>query len=182
MPPVTRNRFAPSLPPEQERKRRLYLLDSHPVHTLQVFGVPQYLPKEIHGFNSVSTEDFVRHHERVRSMIADGHLTFGFDEQGVESSLALVFGFNVLVTPKTSAQQPVHKQVRVLQLYYEAPEPEDVPPGVFGAAGVAESAWRPSASKDGSRVFQHVPSAGARASPAGSERPDENQSRDSRET
>ncbi len=45
----TRNRFASKLPSDQERKRRLYLLDSDPLHSLQVFGVLQYLPKTIYG-------------------------------------------------------------------------------------------------------------------------------------
>jgi len=181
MPPVTRNRFAPGLPPEQERKRRLYLLDSHPVHALQVFGVPQYLPKEIHGFNSVSSDDFVRHHERVRSMIADGHLTFGFDEQGIETSLALVFGLDVQVQPKSSSEQPVTKKIRVLQLYYEAPVTEDVPPGVFGSSGVASSAWQQTPSRDGSRVFQHTSGAGGRTSRSSGPAPEDRANSEARQ-
>ncbi len=154
MPPVTRNRFAPALPSAEERKRRLYLLDSNPVHTLQIFGVPQYLPKDIHGFDSVSSEDFLRHHERVRALIADGRLTFGFDEQGVETSLALVFGFDVPVHKGKTSDSPPTKKIRVLQLYYEAPATEDVPPGVFGGSGVQGSAWTEVEGNAGARTFQ----------------------------
>jgi hypothetical protein len=106
MPPVMHNWFAPALPSEEERKRQLYLLDSQPPHALQVFGVQQYLPRLIDGFNSVSSEDYLRHHERIRAIIANGHFTFGFDEQGVEKSLALVLGFDVPLTPKKDSDPP----------------------------------------------------------------------------
>jgi hypothetical protein len=159
----------------------LPVLDSHLVHALQVFCVLQYLPKEIHCFNSVSSDDFVRHHERVRSLIADGHLTLGFDEQGVETSLALVFRLDVQVKPKSSSDQPVTKKVRVLQLYYEAPSTEDVPPGVFGASGVAASAWKQTASRDGSRVFQHGPNACGRAFPSSGQAPEDATSTEARQ-
>ena len=93
MPPVTRNRFATGLPSADERKRRLYLLDTNPTHTLQVFGVPQYLPKQIHSYNSITSQDLLLHHDCMKELIANGHVSFGFDTQGVEDSLAFVFGF-----------------------------------------------------------------------------------------
>jgi hypothetical protein len=46
------NKFAKQLAPEQEHRRRLYLLNTDPLHSHQVFNVPQYLPKAIHGYNS----------------------------------------------------------------------------------------------------------------------------------
>ncbi len=72
----TRNRFASKLPAEQERKRRLqvYLLDSDPLHSLQVFGVPQYLPRNIYGYNSISSGDMQCHHELVKQLIQSGNV------------------------------------------------------------------------------------------------------------
>jgi hypothetical protein len=136
------------------------MLDTSPPHSLQLFGVPQYLPREIHGFNSVSQEDFVRHHERVCARIAEGHLTFGFDEQGVETSLALVFGLEVPLNHQNAHSSPVTKKFRVLQIYYEAPAVEDLPPGVLGAAGshAADSAWTEQSAQEQSRIFVHSPS------------------------
>ena len=92
----TLNRFASKLPSDQERKRRLYLLDSDPLHSLQVFGVPQYLPKTIYGYNSITPTDLLKHHERVRELVSSGQLDLTkFDEDGLESSLAFVFGIDV---------------------------------------------------------------------------------------
>jgi hypothetical protein len=137
--PNTRNRFANKLSPEQERSRRLYLLDSQPLHSLQIFGVPQYLPSNIYGYNSISTADLQRHHDRVRELIEMGHLDLTkFDADGLENSLAFVFGFEV---PSRTLAEP-SKKYRVLQIYYAAPPSDDVPVGVFGNEEAREeSAW-----------------------------------------
>jgi hypothetical protein len=161
--PNTRNRFANNLAPDQERKRRLYLLDSEPRHSLQIFGVPQYLPRQIHGYNSISSTDFLRHHERVKELVQTGHLDLSqFDEDGLESSLSFVFGIDI---PSTTSHEPP-KKIRCLQIYYAAPSPEDVPPGVFGSTAAPEtSAWSevPRTSKEGGgKQWQHhSPAAGS---------------------
>jgi hypothetical protein len=163
MPPNTRNRFANKLAQDQERKRRLYLLDSDPLHSLQIFGVPQYLPRQIHGYNAISSADFVRHHDRVKELVQSGHLDLTkFDEDGLESSLAFVFGIDV---PSKTLQEPP-KKIRCLQIYYAAPAVEDVPPGVFGSTGTREqSVWtelpRPLKKGSGSSWQHHSPVAGA---------------------
>ncbi len=129
MPPNTRNRFASKLSPEQERSRRLYLLDSQQLHSLQVFGVPQYLPSNIYGYNSISSSDLLLHHDRVRELIEIGHLNLTkFDADGLESSLVFVFGFEV---PSKTLAEP-SKKYWCLQIYYAAPPSEDVQVGVFG--------------------------------------------------
>jgi hypothetical protein len=53
------NKFAKQwqLPSVDKQKHRLNLMDTDPVHTLQIFAVQQYLLKDIFGYNSVSTED-----------------------------------------------------------------------------------------------------------------------------
>jgi hypothetical protein len=174
MPPM-RNKFAKQLPPEQERKRRLYLLDTDPLHSLQVFNVPQYLPKDIHGYNTFTSAQLYDHHERVKTLIAEGNITFGFDEDGVEKSLAFIFGVDLPPSKKAGAKQ---KKIRVLQLYFEAPDVEDVPPGVFGQSGVAgPSQWSavpPATSSEASTsstFFQHSGrgAAGGSPGPAGKE-------------
>ncbi len=53
------------------------------------------------------------------------------------------------------------KKVGVLQIYYEAPMVEDVPPGVFGGTGVPGSSWTEQLGTDGARVFQHSGVSGA---------------------
>jgi hypothetical protein len=150
----TRNRFASRLPSDQERKRRLYLLDSDPLHSLQVFGVPQYLPKTIYGYNSITPTDLLKHHERVRELVSSGQLDLTkFDEDGLESSLAFVFGIDV--PAKTSDEPPT--KIRCLQLYFAAPAVDDVPKGVFGSTeGPDKSNWteleRPAGQN---RTWQH---------------------------
>jgi hypothetical protein len=56
MPPM-QNKFAKQLPLELEWRRRLYLLDTEPQHSLQVLNVQQYLPKEIHCYNSFPSQE-----------------------------------------------------------------------------------------------------------------------------
>ncbi len=135
----TCNRFANKLPAEQERKLSLYLLDSDPLHSLQVFGVPQYLPCNIYGYNSISSTDLLCHHERVKELIQTGNIDLTkFDQDGLEDSLVFVFGFDV--PAKTLQEAP--KKYSCLQIYYAAPVVEDVPPGVFGASESTEkSEW-----------------------------------------
>ncbi len=118
MPPI-RNKFAKQLPTESEQRRRLYLLDTDPLHSLQVFNMPQYLPKEIHCYKSFSPQDLLAHHERVIGHIAQGNLTFGYDEDGVEKSLAFIFGVPI---SKMKKRDPAAKQVKCLLIYYEVPE------------------------------------------------------------
>jgi hypothetical protein len=142
----TRNRFAAKLSPYQERRRRLYLLDTEPRHSLQVFGVPQYLPSQIHGYNSVTTADLVHHHERMQSLIQSGHLDLTkFDADGLENSLAFVFGFEV---PSKSAGEPPQR-IRCLQIYFAAPASDDLPACVLGNKTAREgSAARERARQD----------------------------------
>jgi hypothetical protein len=131
----TRNRFASKLSPDQERKRSLYLLDSTPLHSLQVFGVPQYLPRNIYGYNSITSTELLHHHERVRELISTGQLDLTkFDEDGLESSLAFVFGIDI---PSKASDEPL-KKIRCLQLYFAAPVVADVPKGVFGSETATE--------------------------------------------
>jgi hypothetical protein len=163
------NKFAKQLPAADERKHRLYLLDTDPVHTLQIFCVPQYLPSNIYGYNSVSTDDLVHHHKRVTEGIQEDSFTFGFDEAGIEKSLAFVFGIDI--PSKTLAEQP--KKIRCLQIYYQAPVVEDIPPGVFGVEeGPEKTQWSelPSSNTQAgkhNRLFQHSykPPSGAAAAP-----------------
>ncbi len=104
MPPNTHNCFATKLTPDQERRRQLYLLDSQPLHSLQVFGVPQYLPSNIYSYNSISSADLLLHHKRVKELIQIGHLDLTkFDADRLESSLAFVFGFEV---PSKTLSEP----------------------------------------------------------------------------
>ncbi len=104
-------------------------------------------------------------------MIAAGHLTFGFDEQGVESSLALVFGLDVPLAKDSKTKSQVTKHVRVLQIYYEAPVTEDVPPGVFGGTRVEGSAWKEETGTHGARTFQYTGGGGPAGSAGGTSAP-----------
>jgi hypothetical protein len=126
----TRNLFASKLPADRERSRRLYLLDSEPHHSLHIFGVPQYLPHDIHGYNSISAADLLRHHERVKELIQTGHLDltkFDDDSDCLEASLAFVFDFDV---PSRTLSEPV-KRYSLLQIYFAAPPVDDVLVGVL---------------------------------------------------
>ncbi len=76
MPPMS-NKFAKHLPLQEELKHRLYLLDTDPMHMLQSFGAPQDLPKDIFGYNSVSTEDLAWHHECVKEGVREDCFTLG---------------------------------------------------------------------------------------------------------
>ena len=69
--------------------------------------MPQYLPTNIYGYNSITSSDLVRHHDRVRELIQTGHLDLSkFDADGLESSLVFVFGFEV---PSSTLAEPSKK-------------------------------------------------------------------------
>ncbi len=68
---------------------------------------------------------------------------------------------------KTNAE-PGIKKVRVLQIYFEAPDPEDVPAGVFGGKGVEPTEWRELPRTDSALVFQHTGTPASGTTGAGS--------------
>ncbi len=56
----------------------------------------------------------------------------------------------------------------MLQIYYEAPEKEDLPPGVFGGRGIERSSWtQEQANSEQTRLWGHRPSAPSASSGQG---------------
>ncbi len=49
-------------------------MDSKPNHSLQVFGMQQYLPKNFYCYNSISSQDLLCHHKQVKELVQTGHV------------------------------------------------------------------------------------------------------------